>query len=425
MMDPTSSAYSAFSAIESAISWPRPLAEEALYGLSGQFIEIVGPHTEADPAALLFQFLVSFGNVIGRNPYFHIEADSHFTNLSTVVVGETAKSRKGTSWGHVYRVFESADQGWAIGRIQSGLSSGEGLIWAVRDPIPEDSDPGVLDKRLLVMEGEFASTLKVLSRHGNTLSTVVRNAWDTGNLRILTKNSPATATGAHISIIGHITRSELLRNLGNIEMANGFGNRILWNCAKRSKVLPEGGTVPNEHLDAVIAGLKDAIEWSKIWDRIKFDEDARDLWHEVYPSLSVGKPGLFGAIIARAESQVLRLSCIYALLDLSNEIGEEHLRAALARWDYSEASCRYIFGHILADPIADQIVAHLKKNRDGLSRTQMNKLLGGHVAKSRIEEALCLLETLKLAGKSISNTPGRSAEIWTATTPAEEAGKEE
>ena len=35
-------------------------------------------------------------------------------------------------------------------RVTTGLSSGEGLIWAVRDP--QDHDPGAHDKRLLVVE---------------------------------------------------------------------------------------------------------------------------------------------------------------------------------------------------------------------------------------------------------------------------------
>lgn len=422
MNQATYSAYSVFSAIKSAISWP-PLAEEALHGLAGQFVKTVGPHTEADPAALLFQFHVSFGNVIGRKPYFRIEADHHFTNLFTVIVGETAKSRKGTSWGHVYRVFEPVDEGWAVGRIQNGLSSGEGLIWAVRDPIPQGNDPGVSDKRLVVMEGEFAAPLKMLSRHGNTLSPVVRNAWDTGNLRILTKNSPATATGAHISIIGHISRPELLYHLDSIEMANGFGNRIQWVCARRSKVLPEGGNVPSEDMNTVIDSVKEAIEWSRIWDVIGFEDDARSLWHDRYPSLSEGKPGLFGAMIARAESQVLRLACNYALLDLSQEIREEHLRAALAVWDYSEASCRYIFGHLLGDPVADRILAQLRENPDGLSRTEINKRLGGHVSTSGIEDALHMLETFGLANKKVVNTKGRPLETWTATNNAEETKK--
>src|SRR5262249_20319862 len=172
--------------------------------------------------------------------------------LNAVLVGKSSRSRKGTSEGRIKRIFESAVPDWARKCVASGLSSGEGLIWGVRDPISKRKtvcgktmtvleDGGVDDKRLLVSESEFSSALRVMSRDGNTLSPVIREAWDTGDLSILTKNSPAKATGAHISILGHITKEELLRNLSTTEMSNGFANRILWVCSKRSKQLPEGG----------------------------------------------------------------------------------------------------------------------------------------------------------------------------------------
>src|SRR5215211_3582025 len=116
-------------------------------------------------------------------------------NLFAVLVGVSSKGRKGTSWGRVLQLFELAAPDW-IPRVQSGLSSGEGLIWAVRDavekqqPIKERKqitryervvvDEGVEDKRLLAFEAEFASTLRVLGREGNTLSALIRQAWDRG-----------------------------------------------------------------------------------------------------------------------------------------------------------------------------------------------------------------------------------------------------
>ena len=91
-----------------------------------------------------------------------------------------------------------------------------------------------------MVESEFVSALKVANRDGNTLSAVIRAAWDTGTLRTLTRNSPLEAVGAHVSIIGHITSEELRRYLDATETANGFANRFMWLCVRRSKVLPEG-----------------------------------------------------------------------------------------------------------------------------------------------------------------------------------------
>ena len=93
--------------VVSVVEWPT-LSKVALYGLPGDFVRLVEPHSEADPAALLIQFLVAAGNLIGRGPYFPVEADRHGLNIFAVLVGKTSKSRKGTSWGHIRRVLPSS-----------------------------------------------------------------------------------------------------------------------------------------------------------------------------------------------------------------------------------------------------------------------------------------------------------------------------
>lgn len=408
--------------------WPDPPADEAFHGLAGEIVGVIEPHTEADPVALLIQLLGAFDNAVGRNAHFEVEADKHYTNLFAVLVGTTAKARKGTSWSHVRRLFEVVDPDWARGHLASGLSSGEGLIWAVRDPIEraitDDKskeretvivDPGAEDKRLLVYQSEFASTLKVLSREGNTLSAIVREAWDTGNLRSLTKNNPATATGAHISIIAHITKDELLRNLTDTEAANGFANRFLWVCVKRSKILPEGGRIWEVDFQPLVAQLKQAVEFAREERRLRFTEEARELWREVYEPLSAGKPGLLGAVIARAEAQVVRLALIYALLDRSPAIRREHLEAALALWDYCEASARFIFGDALGDPVADEILEALwGASERGLTKTEISDLFQRHLPGKRIANALQLLLEANLVRYEKEPGAGRPVERWFA-----------
>jgi Protein of unknown function (DUF3987) len=123
--------------------------------------------------------------------------------------------------------------------LSTGLSSGEGLIWTLRDPTGQD--PGAVDKRLLVVEPEFASVLKAASREISTLSPTLRSAWDGRPLAVLTRTAPARATNAHVSIIGHITQTELRRYASAIEIANGLLNRFLLLGVSRVRLLPEGG----------------------------------------------------------------------------------------------------------------------------------------------------------------------------------------
>jgi hypothetical protein len=413
--------------------WPDPLRKEALYGLAGDFVKLVEPHTEADPVALLTQFLTAFGNIIGNEAYFQVEANIHHLKLFVCLVGETSKARKGTSYGHVRNIYHAIDSDWAKDRIMSGLVSGEGLIWQVRNPIIKLEpvkekgrltgeyseiivDPGVNDKRLLVYEPEFASTLRVMGREGNILSTIIRQAWDGPDLRGLAKNSPGIATGAHISIIAHITKNELIRYLDRTEAANGFGNRFLWVCVRRSKLLPEGGRLLEVDFGHFLKKLADPFTRARQAGRLSFDEEARRLWREIYGPLSEGKPGMFGSLVARAEAQVVRLACIYGLLDQTNLIRPEHLQAALAVWDYAEASVLYIFGDATGDPVADQILSALRDAPMGLSQTDISNLFGRNLPSGRIHQALTLLLNQRLVVAESRETGGRRAIIWKAVT---------
>lgn len=393
-------------------AWPHPISEDAFYGIAGELIRAIEPHSEADIVALLANFLTAFGNIIGNKPHFKVEGDKHPPRLFCALVGETSKARKGTSWGHIKNLFKSIDDSWII---SGGLSSGEGLIWTVRDVVMEGGEikgEGIYDKRLMLVEAEFASLLKVLSREGNTLSPNIRNAWDSGDLRSLTKNSPAQATGAHISILGHVTKEELLRYLSDTEKANGFGNRFLWFCVRRSKPLPFGGQINTTGFDSLTERLKEVIEFASNSEEIQWADDARPLWRFIYQTLSEGKTGLLGSMIARAEAYVVRLSCIYALLDKSVQIKPEHLKAALAVWDYAEDSARYIFQDMTGSEIADEILTLLACSPDGLTKTDINNQFGRHKSSLELTEALNVLQGLGLVENVNVPTDGRSKELW-------------
>jgi uncharacterized protein DUF3987 len=404
--------------------WPAPLAEEAFHGVAGELTRVIEPETESATAALLLQFLVAFGNLIGRTAYFTVERAKHFCNLFLILVGDSSKARKGTSWGNIKGAVSQVDEIWVKTRLASGLSSGEGIIFQVRDQVLEMAqsgklrvaDPGVKDKRLLVTEAEFASVLQVMKREGSTLSPLVRSAWDDGNLSMLTKN-PQRATDAHISIIGHITKTELRRDLDTTSAANGFGNRFMWCCAYRSKFLPDGGKLTDEDLALCIRKIKRADVWANDPRELRRDHEASEFWHEIYPELSEGQPGLYGDVTARAEAITMRLALIYAVLDRSPEICIEHLRAALAVWKYCADSARFIFGDALGDPVADQILAALRQNRAGLTRTDISNLFRRNKTSVDIGRALALLKDLNKAfwvPEPSEGGVGRSAERWFA-----------
>ena len=354
-----------------ADDFPRPPAKAAFHGIAGEIVAAIEPETEAQPVAVLVHLLAAIGNIVGREVYAVAGGARHHLNLFAVIAGATSRARKGTAWAAIQPVIgnehfpHGLDPDWRAKRVKSGLSSGEGLKWAVRDPLikpgeDEPSDAGISDKRLFVIEEEFASVLQMGKRDGNTLSSVLRQAWDGKRLDTLTKNDPVTATGAHVSIIGHITREELCALLSRSDAFNGFANRFLWVASKRAHLLPEGGRLEGLDLARVLDRLKSSL--AKVRGELRRDAAAIQLWAKFYSRTANAEvPGILGAVTNRGEAQVLRLSALYALLNGCNVVGVDHLSAAFALWDYCEASARWIFGQATGNADADAIFAALQR----------------------------------------------------------------
>jgi hypothetical protein len=290
------------------------------------------------------------------------------------------------------------------------------LIWTLRDP--QGPDPGAHDKRLLVVEPEFASVLKATSREISTLSPTLRSAWDGRPLALLTRTAPARATDAHISIIGHITQTELRRYATTIEIANGLLNRFLLLMVRRVRLLPEGGN-PDPLKDTGLARyLATTLKHAQTAGQLKLDPAARELWWHAYPQLTQPTDGLAGNLTARAEAHTIRLALIYTLLDGQRHIQPQHLKAALALWDYAARSATWALGQATGDPLAEQLHAALVRSPDGLTRTQLSQLLHRNLPAEQLQRALDALAAGGRAHHTKIQTAGRPVELWRATPPA-------
>jgi hypothetical protein len=414
--------------------WPT-LDKAAYYGLAGEVVAALLPETEADPAALLLQYLASFGNMVGRKPFVRWANSNHYPNIFTLIIGRTARSRKGTSAQDIRTVTERADPDWARENVKSGISSGEGIIEMVRDARYEMDrktqtlvcvDPGVFDKRLLLDEREFSSALSKMKQDTNIVSRVLRESWDCypSTLSTRTKHKPSIATEPLISMVAHITIDELRQKLDKLSITDGFGNRFLYSCIDRSKLLPFGGNMDPVVLDTLATKTREAVQAAQRLDRITMADDARPCWKKFYDAIeeptryTQRTAELIDHLTARAAPQVLRLAMLYALLDGVSQMTAPHVEAAIALWQFCEASARFIFSDLSGDRIADTLLRELEIVRpDGLSRKDIiHDVFGRNVHAYEISRALRKLET---AGKircekQKSNSPGRPREMWFA-----------
>jgi hypothetical protein len=397
------------------LSWPS-LDEKALFGFAGEFVHLATEMSEADPAAVLLTFLTRFAVECGPRPYLMVGDTRHYARIFCVIVGATSKARKGTSGNPVLRLFDlgnaisqysdlSANQ-YTTARWSPGpLSSGEGIIYHVRDKTREwnakkhsyiTSDPGVPDKRLFILDEEFASALTCTRREGNTLSTILRGAWDHGTLEPLTKTSRIKATRAHLGITTHITLEELRQKMNETEAFNGFANRFVWCCARRGKDVPFPKPMPSENLLRLQMELVSIISKASTLEEMRLDGHTRDLWEPAYHDLAKDRGGILGAVTSRGEAQVLRLSMIYALLGKVLFIRPEHLEAALALWAYCEASARFIFSNRESNPYTKRILEELRSGpktttdlhahfKRRIKREQLHEALSELIASGKIE----------------------------------------
>lgn len=332
------------------------LHQQALYGLAGEIVEGLSPFTEAADAGVLFTLLAGFGAMVGNTPY--VQAGSRqAARLWPLLVGPTGTGRKGTTWTAAKMVLWYADRRFIDCNIQAGgLSTGEGLIQMVRDgeglegPVTKRAqtpDQGVVDKRKLIVEPEFARTLAASRRDQNTLSAVLREAWEGSSLAIATRTKPLKATSPHIVVIAHCTATELRTRLDDTDLSGGLVNRFLLVAVRRSKLLASGDKPPDTMLRTMGDDVRKRLIIAKDGPtRLYRTTDAAKLWETLYhdhlnPELDDDGP--FAQAITRGAAYVARLSLVYALLDGSGAIEAPHVAAAAAAWDYCVATARMLF----------------------------------------------------------------------------------
>jgi Protein of unknown function (DUF3987) len=398
--------------------WPE-MPPAAYHGLLGEVTAELAPQTEADPVGILACLLTYFGAAVGPGPHFRLSGATHSARINVLIVGDSARARKGSAEAMARWVMRAADAAITSERRASGLNSGEGLIEAVRDPKwtkdkkGEDVliDEGVKDKRLLLYEPEFAGRLlTAIKRSGATISAVLRMAWDEGNLQTMNSRNPLRATGAHICVIGNATIEELLLEMSARELASGLLNRFLFVAVRSINSLPFGGELDDLAVEQLGRRIRERLEKARVRGRLEFDEHTRDPWPAAYEALRNDVPdGPLGHMTARGSVQVQRLALIYALADGADAIGLDHLEAAVAFWSYCRESAELVLNgdgneQLTGNADGDRLLRLLVQSARPWPANELQAELrwnGVRVAAARARlEKLGLVKVSKVSGPS-------------------------
>lgn len=417
---------------------PRP-DPACLYGLVGEVARAGGDTTEANPFAVAANFIAFMGCAIGRGPYIAVGNTLHHAVQFMLHIGRSGRGRKGDAVSLISRIeraLKALSQDATPQVHRGGLSTREGLVYLIRDGYSEGKTEveAVLDKRLLVIESEFANVLHQSKREGNTLSTALRDFWDGVSLKPATKGDRLGTTDPHVAMICAITPGELLGLMASRELTNGFANRFMMIWAERIKMVAFPLATSQHDVDALAERVLEVLTFCQAerWAendnmRVELSPDARERYEKLYlGELNDNSAGeRITALIERRAPMLLRLAMLFALCDLTTTVGVHHIDAALAWIRYSVESVKFIFASA-ADEVAveetndtAQKILEFLQAKKRVTRKQITvDCFKGHANKTRIDAALDVLLTsnpARIVVKEDRSAPGRPTKFYQLT----------
>lgn len=389
---------------------PPPVLDEAgYYGILKDVAKVATRYSEASPVAVCANFIGTFASMVGRGAFQHIGDGVCHCRPFFILVGRTGKARKGTSEFTVRRIFNQVEQLLhedypPIKRHEGGLSTGEGLGWSIRDRVQDDEggdNGGTDDKRLYVVEAEFAGAMAAANREKNTLSATIRTCWDGKTISPLVKNALWSASDPHIVISGHITAAELIARMTDVDALSGFLNRFIILHVVRPKLVPLPKRTPDGDVERLALQVAEAVRFAGGDDvnisnvlEVNLSPDAIRLWCVEYPALTAEQDGIAGALLVRSEIYSRMLAMIFALLDKTSVIEPQHIRAALAWVNYWRDSVQYIFATLAAKAEAERLnedaadVLAFIKQHPGCPRTAITTGFRNKLTSTQITNVL-------------------------------------
>jgi hypothetical protein len=382
---------------------------DCLYGLVGDVARVGGETTEANPFAIGLNMLAYLGCCVGRGPYLPVGNTYHHPRLFTMHVGRSGRGRKGDAVSLVHRIDKALRRVYpnlAPQVHRGGLSTREGLAHLIHDGFKEgrnEVEP-VRDKRLWVLESEFANVLHQSKRDGNTLSSALRDCWDGVSIKPATKTNRVSATDPHVSLSAAVTPGELLSLMEARELTNGFANRFLVIFSERSRLLPFPTPTDQTVVDELTQRVAEVLDFAQAgrWVdrdrmRLEMDPQARRLYADLYTGeLNRHDYGpLVTGLLERRAPVLQRIAMLLALTDRTQVIGETHILAALAWIHYWTDSVRFIFTNSAEEEAQRETTDTAKKILEFLSargrqsRTSITaECFQGRLQKDRINAAL-------------------------------------
>ncbi|MFN1161318.1 hypothetical protein ACK0OY_25850 [Pseudomonas aeruginosa] len=400
-----------------------------LYGLIGDVARAGSEGTETNAVAIAANFMAYLSCAVGRGVYLPIGNTRHHARLFCLHIGRSGRGRKGDAVSLVLRIDQALremNEAFAPQVHRGGLSTREGLVALMHDGYRQGRQdvPAIEDKRLWVVESEFANVLHQGRRDGNTLSAALRDCWDGVDLKPATKSNRLYASDPHVCLSGAISPGELTGLMSARDLTNGFANRFLMIWAERSRMLPFPKETPQAMVEHLARRTLEVLAFVRAdrhdeREHLRMELSAQAQWR--YAQLYRGElnddlgDGTVGALLERRAPMLLRLAMLLALADLQTRIDVPHIDAAMAWIRHATASVRFVFVNAAEEAkqaqvleLSNRVLAFLRE-RGQATRSQISaECFRGKVPKARIDA--CLEHLLGSTPPKITVTWGERAD---------------
>lgn len=380
-------------------------------GVIGDFLALIESTTEADLLGLVILFLNIFGAMVGPQVYLSQGDIRHRANFFTLIVGETAKGRKGTVLKVIKDFFNMVDPQFFLDSFRTGLSSAEGVIKFLAD----SNKNGITT--LLAIQPEASAVLKNFERSGNKLSELTREVFDGDEIANMSISNEMRVEQHYVCFIFLITKTELLKTIKEVELFNGFANRFYWALVHRSKILSNPPKVDKEKLSALACKVREAVDFGRSQTELTLTDEAEKVWDTIYRKIHQDQPDTHtSGLKGRFDVLTLRLALNFALLDRCNKVESRHLAAATELIDISEQCIESIFTqkNQSFDKTSSKILKGLSDRGDWVSQSSiMTQFFSNNIKSEALNVCLGVLESNGLIERKVTEGEGsKPVTLW-------------
>lgn len=318
---------------------PQPMPDDAITGWFRQYVDLVGPTSEASDSFHMAVSVSILGASIGKRVGLIHASDIIYPNFYTLLIGSTGKARKDTSIKRMIKMFyvppPQGEPLLATGmafKIAKDISSSEGLIAMLR------KNPNVL-----LYAAELSKVMSNAERESTgSIGPTLIEAFDTpsvmqnNKVEFVEAGDSKEAKNPFLSVITSVQPEEMARIIGGKHQHSGFLNR--WWLIQGKGVGPRANP---PFIDETAAWhlLRKALKQINKYQEgtvLKFSDDAADLWGEWYDaSWYESNTPEEDDMAVRRGTIVKKIALVHAVMDGAKAIEWDHMRIGIALSDWA------------------------------------------------------------------------------------------